>query len=77
MIPSDKNSRKEYIIVHYNILEKYRKKYNKYVPFRLINKSIKRHYQLYCYDKINKENDITKDKQTKIRWSENNLEHLF
>ena len=77
MLPIDKNNRKEYITLHYKILEKYRKKYNKYIPFRLINKSIKRHYQLYCYNKINKDSDIVKEKQTMIRWSENNLEHLF
>lgn len=65
MIPTKKD--REYIQLHYKLLEAYRKK-NKYKSFRHINKKIKRKWQIMNYYKS--QTDDNKQITPKLKWSD-------
>lgn len=60
--------RSEYINLHYKIKRLYRKHYP-HIPFRHIQKTIHRRWQMICYTRIHNHNDYP-EHNSRIKWSE-------
>jgi hypothetical protein len=63
------NEHKEYIKLHYNIMQRYKKHY-KHIPFRYINRTIKRRWSVIQYNKIMNQYDTSTQKTQTIHWSD-------
>ena len=70
MVPhkGDKNH-SEYIKLHYKLLKLYRAHYP-YMPFRYIQKQIRRRWQIMCYLRCDKDESVIPDAITRVKWSE-------
>jgi hypothetical protein len=69
MIPTkDDKHRTEYINLHYKIKQLYRR-YYPHIPFRHIQKTIHRKWQIICYNRINNHSDYT-EHTARIKWSQ-------
>lgn len=60
---------KEYMKLHYSVMQRYKSRY-KHIPFRYINRSIKRKWSIIQYNKIMKNYDTSVPKKQTIRWSD-------
>jgi len=60
---------KEYMKLHYSVMQRYKSHY-KHIPFRYINRSIKRKWSIMQYNKMMKDYDASTPKKQTIRWSD-------
>jgi hypothetical protein len=61
---------KQYLVLHYKILNYYRNKYGKYISFKAINRNIQRQWQIIQYYENNNQVD-EQINNVKIKWCEN------